>query len=438
MCFKREELKMKEIIEELYLTNRAFITDDYDKCLRYIDENILPLEYHEYPSGKEIWNSWIVPKKWIVKEAYVETDGKRIVDFADHPLHLINYSDPFEGHVSVEELKNHLYHHPEIPEAIPFHFRLNYRPWDSEWGFCVSKELYDELNKDEYYVKIDTEFEDGQLKVGEHHLEGEKEDTILLVAHLDHTGMVEDDLSGVVVGLEVMNRLRERKNTKYSYKLLIVPEILGSAAYLEENESLPENVKYGIFLEMLGLENRLALQKSFEEDTRMDRIAEYVLERGRDEYKIDGFRKVICNDELIFESPGYEIPMISISRYPYPEYHTHLDNPEITSEDRLQESVEYILSILDIFEKDFTPIRKFKGIPSLANPKYDLYIDPGQPAVAGTTIISENLKVFRDTLFRYLEGEHSVFDIAEEFDLPFDYVLEYFKKFKDKKLINIK
>ena len=45
---------MKEIIEELYLTNRAFITDDYDECLRYIDENILPLKYHMYPSGKEI------------------------------------------------------------------------------------------------------------------------------------------------------------------------------------------------------------------------------------------------------------------------------------------------------------------------------------------------------------------------------------------------
>lgn len=429
---------MKEIIEELYLTNRAFITDDYDECLRYIDDKILPLEYHEYPTGKEIWNSWVVPKKWIVNEAYVEADRKRIIDFDNHPLHLISYSDSFEGRVSRDELKEHLYHHPKIPEAIPFHFRLNYRPWDSEWGFCVSKEVFEGLDEDEYYVKIDTEFEDGDLKIGEHHLEGEKEDTILLVAHLDHTGMAEDDLSGVVVGLEVMKRLSEIEERKYSYKLLIVPEILGSAAYLEENESLPDRVKYGIFLEMLGNKSRLALQKSFEENTKMDRVAEYVLKRDRDEYKIDGFRRIICNDELLYESPGYEIPMISINRYPYPEYHTHLDNPDIISDDKLQESVEYILDILEILEKDFIPIRNFKGIPSLANPKYDLYIDPGQPAVEGTTIISENLKVFRDALFRYLEGEYSVFDIAEEFDLPFDFVHEYFTKFKIKDLIKIK
>ncbi len=431
-------MNMKELIEELYLTNRAFITDDYDRCLRYIDENVLTLEYHKYPSGKEIWDSWVVPKKWIVNEAYIEVDGEVILDFDDNPLHLISYSDPFEGKIGLEELREHLHFHPNIPEAIPFHFRLNYRPWDSEWGFCVSKEFYDGLDGDEYHVRIDTEFQDGKLKVAETNLEGEKEETILLVSHLDHTGMANDDLSGVAVGLEVMNRLMRMEKRKYSYKLLIVPEMLGSAAYLEENESFPERVKYGIFLEMLGNENRLALQKSFEDDTRLDRVAEYILKKDKDDYKIDEFRKIICNDEIIFESPGYEIPMISVSRFPYPEYHTDLDNPEIISEERLQESVEYMLDVIEILEKDFKPLRNFKGIPSLANPKYDLYIDPGQPALEGTKMISENLKVFRDAVFRYLEGHHSVFDIAERFDLPFDFVHDYLIKFEDKGLIEIK
>lgn len=431
-------MNMKELVEELYLTNRAFITDDYDECLEYIDENVLPLKYHRYPSGKEIWDSWVVPKKWIVKEAYLEKEGEEILNFDDHPLHLISYSAPFEGRVSLEELKEHLYFHPKLPDAIPFHFRLNYRPWDSEWGFCVSKEFYDGLDEDDYFVKIDTEFEDGELKVAEHHLEGEKEDTILLIAHLDHTGMANDDLCGVVVGLEVLTRLRKKEERKYSYKLLIVPEMLGSAAYLEEYESLPEKAKYGIFLEMLGNENRLALQKSFEDDTKLDRIAEYVLKDGRDDFKVDDFRKIMCNDEIIFESPGYEIPTISISRYPYPEYHTHLDDPSIISEEKLQEAAEYILDMIEILEKDFTPLRKFKGMPSLANPKYDLYIDPGQPALGGTTVVTENLKIFRDYIFRYLEGDHSVFEIADEFDLPFDFVHEYLTEFKAKDLVEEK
>ncbi len=431
-------MKMKEFIEELYLTNRAFITEDYDECLRYIDENVLSLKYHKYPSGKEIWNSWVVPKKWTVNRAFIEKDGEVIVDFNDHPLHLISYSDSFEGTVSLKELKEHLHFHPKLPDAIPFHFRLNYRPWDSEWGFGVSKKLYDELDDGKYYVKIDTDFEDGELKVVEHHLGGEKDDTILLIAHLDHTGMADDDLSGVAAGLEVMNKLREKGKTKYSYKLLIVPEMLGSAAYLEEHETLPEKVKYGIFLEMLGNKNRLALQKSFEENTILDRVAEYVLKRDHDDHKIDKFRNIICNDEILFESPGYEIPTISISRYPYPEYHTHLDDPSIISEEKLHDAVEHVLNILDILERDFTPLRKFKGIPSLANPKYDLYIDPGQPALEGTEIVSEDLKLFRDYIFRYLEGDRSVFEISEMFDLPFDFVHDYLTKFKEKNLIDEK
>jgi len=246
--------------------------------------------------------------------------------------------------------------------------------------------------------------------------------------------MADDDLSGVSVGLEVMNELRRKKERRYSYKLLIVPEMLGSAAYLEEHESLPEKVKYGMFLEMLGNQNRLALQRSFEGDTQLDRVAAYVLKKSGSEYKIDEFRAVICNDEIMFESPGYEIPIISLSRYPYPEYHTHLDNPSIISEEKLREAVEYILEVIEILEKDFTPIRKFKGIPSLANPKYDLYIDPGQPAL-GIPMVSENLKLFRDHIFRYLEGEHSVFEIADIFDLPFDFVYRYLMGFKQKGLI---
>lgn len=428
-------MKMKEVIEKLYKTNRAFITDDYDRCLEYIDENILPLEYHSYPSEKEIWGSWEIPKKWTVNSAYLEYDGEVIIDFDDNPLHLISYSAPFEGYVDLETLREHLYFHPDIPPAIPFHFRLNYRPWDSDWGFCVSKNFYDSLEEGEYHVNIDTEFEEGYLKVVEHHLEGQEEDTILLIAHLDHTGMANDDLSGVVVGLEVMKRLSRREDRKYSYKLLIVPEMIGSAAYLEEHESLPEKARYGIFLEMLGNKNRLAMQRSFEEETKLDRIAKYVLKRDKNIFKIDGFRKIICNDEIIFESPGYEIPTISVSRYPYPEYHTHLDDPSIISEDKLQESVEYILEVIDILEKDFIPLREFKGLPSLANPKYDLYIDPGQPALEGAKSISENLKVFRDAVFRYLEGEYSVFEIAEKFELPFEFVHVYLTKFKEKGLI---
>ncbi len=429
---------MKSLIEKLYLTNRAFITDDYDWCLDYINKEVLPLKIHKYPSGKQIWDSWVIPSKWIVEEAYIASKGNKILDFKDHPLHLISYSSPYEGNISREELREHLYFCPHSEEAIPFHFRLNYRPWESEWGFCASKKFVDSLDQEEYYVSIKTRFEDGYLKVAEHHLAGQSKETIVLAAHLDHAGMANDDLAGCVVGLHLMKRLANLENRRYSYKLLLAPEILGTAAYLESNEEPSQDFKYAIFLEMLGNDNRLALQKSFTGNTKLDEIAEYVLRTSCNEFKVEEFRESVGNDEIIFESPGYEIPTISIHRYPYAEYHTSLDNPAIISEERLRDSLDYLLKVTDILEKDFTPKRKFKGLISVANPKYDLYIDPGQPALSGANYqIARNLIKFKDGIFRYLDGDYSVFDIAQKFELDFDFVHDYLTKFYEKGLIDI-
>jgi len=428
---------MKELIKELYLTNRGFVTDDYSRCLEYIDENQLHLEYTNFKSGREIWDSWVVPQKWTVNHGYIEADGKRILSFSDHPLHLISYSDSYEGWISRNELTEHIHTHASNPEAIPWHFRLNYRPWESEWGFCASQKFVDSLDNEEYYVSIDTTFTDDEMIVAEHHLPGKRDETIILLAHLDHTGMANDDLSGVAVGIEIMNRLKELSERQYSYKFLIVQEMIGSAAYLEEYTSQASDFVCSIFLEMLGNDNRLLLQRTFTGDSKLDAVAEHLLKTNVPDFDVGGFRSQIGNDELILESPGYEIPTISILRGPYPEYHTHFDNPTIIHEERLEEAVSYILEILNVLERDFIPVRDFRGIPSLANPKYDLYLDPSElPDVE----VGEKggIDDFRDRIFRHLDAEQSVFDIAYEFGLQFDFVCSYLQEFEKRDLVNKK
>lgn len=427
---------MEQLISDLYLTNRALVSDDYDDALAYIDDRELDLTVREYPSGSEIWDSWVVPQKWTVEHGYIETaDGDRILSYEDHPLHLFAYSASYEGWVSREELRDHLRTHPNMTEVIPYHFRLSYRPWDSDWGFCASQNFAESLSDEEYYVSISTTFEDGQMKVGEHHLEGEREETILLLAHLDHIGLANDDLSGVAVGVELMRRLQERTDRTYSYRLLLLPEIIGSAAYLADDAVDTDRFECGLFLETLGNDNRLMLQRTFTEETKLDRISERLLTTDYDEFEINGFRDEAGDDELIFEAPGYEVPTVSISRYPYEEYHTHFDDMSIISQDKLEDSVEYVLDIIDVFERDFTPIRTFDGIPSLANPKYDLYIDPGQPGISESPMASENVRDFRDRVFRYLDGDHTVFDIADQFDLRFEFVYDYLSEFHEKGLV---
>ena len=55
--------------------------------------------------------------------------------YADHPLHVVSYSLPFEGMVTREELLQHLHVHPRLPEAIPFVFKY----YDRDWGLCASQ-----------------------------------------------------------------------------------------------------------------------------------------------------------------------------------------------------------------------------------------------------------------------------------------------------------
>ena len=105
---------------------------------------------------------------------------------------------------------------PGLPDAIPFVFKY----YERDWGLCCSRKLKDSLRDDRYRVVIRSEFSYGTLKVGEVIVPGKSAETFILCAHLCHPAMVNDDLSGVVVGLKVMQELLKRRNLRYTYRFL--------------------------------------------------------------------------------------------------------------------------------------------------------------------------------------------------------------------------
>ncbi|HEY9479934.1 MAG TPA: DUF4910 domain-containing protein, partial [Gemmatimonadaceae bacterium] len=260
------DASMREMVDGLWRLHRHIISDGYDAGLVALAGQ-LPMTIHEYPSGTEAW-SWIVPEKWMCHEAYLETlDGERLFSHDDHPLHVVSYSLPFEGEVSRETLLEHLHVHPMIPRAIPFIFKY----YERDWGLCCSRELRDSLGDDHYRVVIRTSSSYGTLKVGEVVAPGASDETIVLCAHLCHPAMVNDDLSGLVVGMDVMRALLARRDLHYTYRFIIVPETIGSLAWLSANEELIPKMRGGLFLEMLGRDYPHALQRSFGDDTDVDR-----------------------------------------------------------------------------------------------------------------------------------------------------------------------
>jgi aminopeptidase-like protein len=119
-----------KIIEDLFLKNRNFCSEDYSECLNYIKE-ILPGRIITFDSSEEV-NGWVIPPKWDLSDAYILKGGVKILDATQHVLQVIGLSLPFEGKVFGKELKKHL-HYRTINnlegDVIPFHFRQFYNSW---------------------------------------------------------------------------------------------------------------------------------------------------------------------------------------------------------------------------------------------------------------------------------------------------------------------
>lgn len=417
-----------DLVQELWFLPRDLVSDAFDQALYRLAEEA-PMTIHEIPSGEQCW-TWRVPEKWTCHEAFLETlDGRRLVDFHDHPLHVLSYSLPFEGIVSREELLRHLHVHPRLPEAIPYVFKY----YDRDWGLCATQILRDDLADAEYRVVIRTTFEPGWLKIGEVCIPGESAETIVLVAHLCHPAMVNDDLSGVVVGLEVARRLLAGPRPHFTYRLLILPETIGSVAYLSRHEALIPKMVGGLFLEMLGNDSPHALQGSFQPHSQPDRTFASALPTLDPAAYHAPYRSVINNDERQFNAPGVRVPMLSISRVeppgsahrPYREYHSSLDTPDIITPERLAASTEVVLGLLTAWERNLIPVNHFKG--EIFCSGHGIWID-----------YRSNPEGHR-RLFEVMErcdGEHTLADIATELGASFQTVWEITSLLASKNLVS--
>ena len=431
---------MLELIHELWFLKRDLVSDDYDRALNRLAQEIpMPgsspgdssaMHIHEYPSAEACW-TWRVPEKWTCHEGYLETlDGSRLIDYADHPLHVVSYSLPYEGTVSRQELLQHLHVHPRLPDAIPFVFKY----YDRDWGMCASQNLRDSMKDQAYRVVIRTSFEPSTLKIGEVIIPGRSDETFFLVAHLCHPAMVNDDLTGVVVGLDVARTLLASPQPYYTYRLLILPETIGSVAYLSHHEDLIPRMVGGLFLEMLGNDHPHALQGSFQPESLADRCFVSALPGLDPQGYSAPYRTVIQNDERQFNAPGVRVPMLSLSRvesresptWPYPEYHSSLDTPAIVSAERLEASKMVVLRLLEAWEQNQYVVNTFKGEVFCSG--YGIWVD-----------YQQNPQGHR-RLFEILErcdGTQTIADIAADLEISFQAVWEVINLLNEKRLVGM-
>jgi len=422
-----------QILRDLTPLDRAVCSRGYDRAVEYLCEE-LPFRMISIPSSFQ-HNGWVIPPSWDVEEARIVKDGHTVYNGANHPLGVIALSSSFSGKVSLEVLKSHLHYDHRDPDSIPFHYRQQFRSWSRDWGFCLPKRIFDQLVPGEYEVIIRTAETAGAMKILECKHQGALDSTIVLGGNLDHAGVANDGLAGCVVGMEVLRRLQGRR-TKFSYKLVLSPGIIGSELYLAgltqvERSQLLE----GIFLEMLGSATPLAVQ-----DSRRSMVSTLHALRGSLDalglpYRTGPFESIIVNDEYVWEN--YGIPMLSLSRFPYPEYHSSRDNVEIIREESLNDAVEALIGTVERLEASPIVLKKFVGNICLSNPQYDLYVDYGQIALGDS--LSEQRRRLRHLMdfIPALDRPVSVKALADHIGLEEGEALEYLGRWAEKGLIDL-
>ena len=209
------------------------------ETLKIIKKEFPKLKIYKVSSGTKVFD-WNVPPEWNVKDAYIlDKNSRKIVNFKNSNLHLVGYSVPVNKSFSKKEIFEHIHSLANQPTAIPY-ITSYYKKY---WGFCLSHneklKLYKNYrNSDKFKAVIKSNLNSkGCLNYGELILKGKSKQEILISTYICHPSMANDDLSGPIVSMCLINYFSKMKKLDKTIRFIFIPETIGSIAFLSKNLS---------------------------------------------------------------------------------------------------------------------------------------------------------------------------------------------------------
>ena len=396
--------ELTKLYQELFPLCRSITGDGYRHSLKLLSQ-YLPFTTLHYHSGQTVLD-WTVPPDWTLVRARLwafdatKEHERLVLDSNDTAMYVLNFSEPFSGIVSRDELEPHLYSYPALPDAIPY--VTSY--YKTRWGLCLSQQQHDALDAPFYRVEIDviksSERPEDGVTVGEYVLpatsDPEHAKTVLISSYLCHSCMLNNELSGPLVQLMLYERLKELPQRRYNYRFVINPETIGSICYLSDHaQDLAAHLEYGLVLTCLAAQHGHDDQPLSLKLSRADWVAQ--LKGATSPYAIDRFLRTCAplgitpaassglplspeaaqeheristlsavrpftlrtfspnsgSDERQYCSAQYNLPVVQASRTvygSYPEYHTSLDNEQLFSLESLFLSANELFSLIVYYE----------------------------------------------------------------------------------------
>lgn len=407
MIEKSVGLKMYQLAEELFPICRSITGEGIRYTLNRLKKEVPQIVLHEIPTGTKVFD-WVVPKEWEISEAYIEDmKGNRIVDFQKNNLHVVGYSIPIDAIVSGDELQAHLYSLPEHPDWIPY--VTSY--YKERWGFCVTENSRKKLADNQYHVVIKSKLFDGSLTYAELLIPGQVSDEIFFSTYACHPSMANNELSGPVVQIELAKLLMSRKN-KYSYRLIWIPETIGSITYLSKNlDYMKEHIIAGYNITCVGDDRAVSYIQSRKGNTIADRAAKNVLKYIAPDYMEYSYLNR-GSDERQYNAPGIDLPVCSICRtkfHEYPEYHTSADDLKLISPKGLEKSYYIYKEIIEALE-----VNEIYRINCLCEPQL------GPRGLYPTECFNRSSIAVKDMMdfIAYADGTMDLIEISDKINVP--------------------
>lgn len=420
------EQEIDALLKRLFPICRSITGEGVRETLSAL-QKYAPMQIREVPTGTKVFD-WTVPKEWNIRDAYIkDPSGKKIVDFKRNNLHVVGYSTPVSARMKLSELKKRLYSLPAQPSRIPY--RTSY--YNPDWGFCIADQELKALKDGAYEVVIDSTLEKGSLTYGELLIPGKTKDEVLISTYMCHPSMANDNLSGVILTTLLARELMKKKRElRYSYRFLFVPETIGAITWLAKNRAGVKRIKHGLVVTCVGDAGAFTYKKTRAGDSEVDAAAAYILSHSARPHRIIDFFPSGA-DERQYSSPGFDLPVGSLMRSMYDtfsEYHTSGDNLDFVNARYIRESLELYLRLISLIEHNETFINKNPyGEPQLG--KRGLY------SLLGAQKSPDVSERALQWVLNFSDGAHSLLDIAERSGIDFETILTTSKALRAHKLL---
>lgn len=416
-----------DLAGELFPICRSITGDGVRQTLQIIKKHIPQMNIMEVPSGTKVFD-WEVPREWNISEGYIEdSSGERIIDFKDHNLHIMGYSCPVDEYVSLDELKKYIYTEPSQPMVVPY--VTSY--YKERFGFCMSEEQKNSLPEDTYHMVIKSELKQGSLTYGEVIIPGETEEEVFLSTYVCHPSMANNECSGPALAAYLAKWLMQKENRRYTYRMVFIPETIGSISYLsQKKDELKAHVIAGFNLSCVGDNEDYSIVESRYGNTLADRVLKNVLHYHYEDFSQYSFLNR-GSDERQYNAPGIDLPVVSFCRTRYgmfPQYHTSADNMDYVSPEGFQGSFEVMTKVINTLEYN-----KYYQINVLCEPqlgKRGLY-----PTVSRKGQYDDIYGL--TTFIAYADGTNDLVAISDRIGCPTDMLIGIVDTLMDNDLLTV-